>query len=217
MRFPMNTYQGEGTSREEQFQINVITSLICGFYFILFFFKWQFPFWHIQQLFQGGFIFGEASSSHFFNYFDTTITLSEHLFLQSSCFFKDLRFRKSHFLAAVIFSEYLIFRNKTSTEQPYCKNSKFFRAVTFQNSYFLGGVIAWNKDIYGRAPLIKADTSTQNQHFQKSYIFEKPSFPGELPFQSGHFSKRHYFLQQQPFQKSYKHIFSEELLFHSYA
>ena len=103
-------------------------------------------------------------------------------FFRAAAFFKDLRFRKSHFLAAVIFSEYLIFRNKTSTEQPYCKNSKFFRAVTFQNSYFLGGVIAWNKDIYGRAPLIKADTSTQNQHFQKSYIFEKPSFPGGLPF-----------------------------------
>ena len=111
-----------------------------------------------------------------------TLTLWEHLFLRSSCFFKEARLWKSHFLAAVIFPECLIFRNETSTEQPFCKNSKFFRVATFRNSYFFGGVIAWNKDIYRRAPLIKAGTSAQHQLFQKSYIFEKLTFPGELQF-----------------------------------
>ena len=48
--------------------------------------KWQFPLWHIQGLFQDSFISGKASSSHF-NYFDTRVTLPEHLFLQSGCFF----------------------------------------------------------------------------------------------------------------------------------
>ena len=85
-------------------------------------------------LFQDSFIFGEVTSSHFFNYFNTTVNLSEDLFLQSSYFFfKELRFRKSHSLAADIFSEYLIFRNETSTEQPLCENRKIFRAVTFWN------------------------------------------------------------------------------------
>ena len=109
----------------------------------------------------------------------------------------------SHFLAAVIFTEYLIFRNKTSTEKSLCENRKFFRAVTFWASQFFCRVIDQNKDIYRRAPLIGAGTSVQHQFFQESYIFEKPTFPGGLPFQSSHFFKRCYLLQQQTFQKSY--------------
>ena len=53
--------------------------------------------------FQDSFIFGEATSSHFFSYFDTTVTFSEHLFFQSSCFFKELRFRKSISLQQLFF------------------------------------------------------------------------------------------------------------------
>ena len=56
--------------------------------------------------------------SYFFNYFNTKVALLEHLFLQSSYFFSGDPFGKSHFLAAVIFSEYLIVRNDTSTENP---------------------------------------------------------------------------------------------------
>ena len=98
---------------------------------------------------------------------------------------------------------YLIFRKQTSIEQSLCQNRKFFRVVTFRDSYFFGGVIAQNKDIYRRTPLIEAGTSAQHQLFQKSFIFEKPTFPGELPFQGCHFFKRRYFLQQQPFLKGY--------------
>ena len=65
------------------------------------------------RLFQGSFIFGEATSSNFFNYFDITVTLSEDLFLHEQLGF----LRNSVFLAAVLFSEYLIFRSETSTEQ----------------------------------------------------------------------------------------------------
>ena len=94
-------------------------------------------------------------------------------FFKAAAFFKELRFRKSHFLAVVIFSEYLIFRNETSNEQPLCENRKFFRAVPFRNSYFYGGVIAQNKDIYRRAPLIEAGTSafSKNILFLESYLF----------------------------------------------
>ena len=157
----------------------------------------------MQQFFQDSFIFGEATSSHSFNYFDTAVTFSEHRFLQSSCFFKELCFRKSHFLVTVIFLEYLIFRNETSTQQPLCENRKFFRAITFRNSYFFGGVIAQSKDIYRRAPLIEAGTSAQHQLFQKSYIFKKPTFPEEPPFQSGNFFKRRNLLQKKAFQEGY--------------
>ena len=134
--------------------------------------------------------------SYFFtllNYFDKTVALLEHLFIRPVAFFKELRFRKSYFLATVIFSEYLIFRNQTSTKQSLCENRKFFRVVTFWNSYFFGGLIAQNKDIYRRIPLIEAGTSAQHQLFQKSYIFEKPTFPGELPFHKGYFLKAYFF------------------------
>ena len=100
MRFPMSTYQGEGTSRGKQFQLNAITSLI-----------W-FPFFQIAislfayiTTFSGQLYFGK---SYFFtlfqsNYFDTTVTFSKHLFLQNSYFF--LLFQNSHFFARFFFSE----------------------------------------------------------------------------------------------------------------
>ena len=61
MRFHMNTYQGEGTSRGKQFQLNLIGSLT---WFL--FSKYRLPFSHMLPLFQDNFILGEATSSHFF-------------------------------------------------------------------------------------------------------------------------------------------------------
>ena len=71
------------------------------------------------------------------NCFSTTVTLSEQLFRQSSCFFKELRFQKIHFLKPVIFSEYLIFRSKISTKQPLLENRKFLRQLLFRRATFL--------------------------------------------------------------------------------
>ena len=103
-------------------------------------------------------------NSYFFKV--KTISSEQLLFLRGS-------FRRSHFLVAAIFSEYLIFLSKPSTEQPLFKNKTFFRPVTFWNSYFFNGEIASNKDIYKRAPLSK---QAQHHLFQKSYIFEKALF-----------------------------------------
>ena len=147
------------------------------------------------------------------NCFDTAVTLSEQLILQSSCFFEELRSRKSHFLASVIFSEYLVFRSETSTEQPLLESRKFFRAANFRNSHFFGEAIAQNKDIYKRAPsskqvLLHSISFFRRATTSKKLIFERKIFRlsyffGELPFQSGHFFKIYYLLQQPPFQKSY--------------
>ena len=63
-------------------------------------------------------------------------------FFRAAAFFKELRFRKNNFLAAVIFSEYLIFPSENSTEQLLIVNRKLFRVVTFRKSYFFGGGIA---------------------------------------------------------------------------
>ena len=95
----------------------------------------QFPS-SIFSKFQDSSIFGKATSSHFFratnwhnSYFFKVKTISSEqlLFLRTS-------FRKSHFLVAAIFSEYLIFLSKPTTEQPLFKNKKFFRPVSFWNS-----------------------------------------------------------------------------------
>ena len=142
MRFPMNTYQGEGTSRREWFQLNVITSLIWDFYLFLSFSNGDFPFGIFSNFFRTA-LFPEKLLLH-----TSLTTLTKQLlfrsiyFFRATAFIKEFRFRKSNFLVAAIFSEYLIFRNETSTEQPLCENKKFFRAVTFRNSYFFVGVIA---------------------------------------------------------------------------
>ena len=143
------------------------------------------------------------------NYFDTTFTFLEHLFLQRSCFFEELCFQNNHFFAAVNFSEQLLFQCETSTEQPLPENRKSFRAVTFRNSYLFDRGIVQNKDIYRGATFSKQVLL----QFQKSYILDKscfsekrcsalPTSSGELTFQSGYFFKRRYLLQQLPFQKS---------------
>ena len=150
-------------------------------------------------------------------------------FFRAAAFFKELRFRKSHFLAEVIFSEYLIFRNGTSTQQPLCENRKFSRGVTFRISYVLGGVIVWNKDIYRGALLIEAGTSAQHQFFRRatflkklaffqernithyllfleSCLFRTATFSKDVTYSSNHF-RRATFSQ---------HTSPEELLFYSY-
>ena len=127
MRFPMNTYEGEGIPIKGNHLLNL------AFLFYFFFWNSDFPSAIFSAFFRTA-LFSErlllhTSLTHFFN---TSFGAS---ILRSSIF-------KSHFLAAVIFSEYLIFRNQTSTKQPLCENRKFFRAVTSQKSYFFGGVIA---------------------------------------------------------------------------
>ena len=160
------------------------------------------------------------------NYFDTTVTSSEQLSLQSNCFFEDLRFRKSHFLAAVIFSEYLISRNETATGEPIFENRKFFRADTFWNSHFFGGGITQNKDLYRSAHFLKRvllhsisffrrATSSKKLIFQRRNVPHFLHFSGGLPFQSCHFFKIHYLLQQLPFQKNF--YFIAMLPLHSYT
>ena len=71
------------------------------------------------------------------NYFDTTVTFSGQLLLQSSCFFEELFFQNNHF-----FRSNSYFQSQTSSEQSLFENRKFFRTVTFQNSYlFDGGIV----------------------------------------------------------------------------
>ena len=135
MRFPINTYKGEEpleeiipTKRNRQFNL----------VFSSFFFKWRFHFQHILRLFQDSFIFREATSSHFFNYIDTTVTLSEHLFLQSSCFFL-----RSSVFERVISSQHLFFQNINFQEQNFYRAATLCEQEVLQGRYFSQQSLFW--------------------------------------------------------------------------
>ena len=123
------------------------------------------------------------------NYFDTTVTFSEQLFLQNSCFFEELLFWNSHFQAAVIFSEKLLLQSETSIEQPLLENKNFFRAVTFRNSYLSGGEIVQNKNIYSRA------TFSKMVLLYSIYFFRRATFWKELIFQESNIVHYLHFLE----------------------
>ena len=139
--------------------------------------------------------------------FDTTVTLSEELFLPCNCFFEELCFQKIHSLASVFF-RIPIFRSDTSSQQPLLEKRKFFRAVTFWKSYVFGGRIALNKDVYRGTPLLKQVLLHSISFFRraapsKKLVFQKRNIPHFLSFQSGHYIQRYYLLQQLPFPQSY--------------
>ena len=121
MRFPMNTCQGEESSgRIISIKRNYLFNL--GFFFL---FQMQMAIFLMAYLptFSEQLYFRRIYFFTLLNYFDTTVTLSEHLFIQSSWLFEELRFRKV-FSRSSYFSEYLIFRNQTSTEESLCENRK---------------------------------------------------------------------------------------------
>ena len=153
------------------------------------------------RLFQDNFIFGEATSSHFFWVTTLTqVTFSEQLFFQNSYFF-------SSFFRTVTFSQQLFFQN-----------SFFFRAKILQNSHFLRIRSSLWQLLSATAIFslfsIKISKKELLLLFQSRYFCtvstfsEKvysvlPTFSGELPFWSGYFFKRRYLLKQLLFQRSY--------------
>ena len=141
------------------------------------------------RLFQDNFIFGEATSSHFFR----VTTLTQQLHFRSTYFFRTATFLS--FFRAVTFSQQLFFQN-----------SFFFRAKILQNSHFLRIRSSLRQSLSGEAifslfriTISKKELLFQSRYFctvstfSKRYIMEKanfsekefsvlPPFSGELPF-----------------------------------
>ena len=135
------------------------------------------------RLFQGSFIFGEASS-HFIRVTTSTqrLLFRSSYFFRAAGFFKDLHFQNSHLFAEFIFSEQFFFQSKPSTEQQPRENRKFFRAVIFRNSYLFGGGVVQNKEIYRRATfwkqvLLHSINILGEAAFWKKLIFQKSNIP----------------------------------------
>ena len=132
MRFPINTYRGEGTSPGKYFQLNVITSLI----WFLFFWNSDFSshFSHMLPLFQDNFISGEATSSHFFRVTNST---------------QQLLFRGSYFLITAAAAFFSFFRRVTFSQEVFFQNSFFIGAELLQISHFLRTGSSLRKLLFG--------------------------------------------------------------------
>ena len=134
--------------------------------------------------------------------FDTTVTFSEQLFLQSSYFFRSKLLpssciRMCSSIGQLLFQNNYFFR-ATFSMQVFLHCIKFFRIsffnkaasskkITFQNSYFFRKAILHSAYFYHKRHLFIV------ANFSLSYIFVAVHFSEEL-----------------------QHTFSQEVLFHSY-
>ena len=134
MRFHMNTYQGEGTSRGKQFQLNLIGEATSSHFFR--------ETTSIQQLlFWSSYFFRTAA---FFSFL-RTVTFSQELVFQNSFFFRAKLLQSSHlgsplqqlFFGAAIFLEEL-FRANISKKELRFQSRYFCTASTFSEKQYSG-------------------------------------------------------------------------------
>ena len=130
MRFPMNTYKGEGTSWGK---LNVIASLI----WVSFFQIAISPLAYVAT-FSGQLYFGRSYFLTLFqsNYFDTAVTFSGQLFLQNSCFFP--LFQNSPFFTGVAFFRIASFSERNLH---FLRIRSSLRQVLFGTAILSGGTV----------------------------------------------------------------------------
>ena len=137
------------------------------------------------RLFQGSFIFGEATPSHFFRVTTSTqVTLSQQLIFQSCCFFS--------FFRTVTFSQQLVFQNSFF----FRGNILFFRISTSLWQLLFGTAIfsLFRVKItnffsfFRKQVLLHSINFFRKVSFSKKLIFQKKqysaisTFSGGLPF-----------------------------------
>ena len=145
--------------------MDIITSLIWDF------FKQPFPFSHKQRLFQDSFVFGEATSSHFFR----VTNLTQQLLSRSSYLFRTAAFLRSSSFRTVAFSQLLF------------QSSLFFRAKLLQSSQFLRtgnylGQLLFEIAIFLAEELLRKKISTKELLFQRKHFRTALNFSGKLHF-----------------------------------
>ena len=161
MRFPMNTYKGEGISWGK------LSVIACLIWFL--FLKQRFPLSHMLPLFQDNFILVEATSSLFFR----VTTSTQQLLFWGSYFFR----------IAAVFS---FFRTVTFSQELFFQNSFFFGAKILQSSHFLriGGSL--QQLLFGTAifseELFRIKISKKELLFQSRYFCTASTFSEKLYF-----------------------------------
>ena len=119
------------------------------------------------RVFQNNFIFGRATSLHFFRV--TTST-------------KQLHFRSSYFFKAAAFFSF--FRTVTFSQQLFFQNSFFFRAKILQSSHFLRIRSSSWQLLFGTAvfSLFRIKISKKELLFQSRYFCTVSTFSEKLHF-----------------------------------
>ena len=171
--------------------------------------------------FQDSFIFGEATSSQFFEWqlrhnsyvfgaavffsFLRTVTFSQQLFFQNGFFFMAKILQNSHFLRIKSSSWHLLFRTAIFSLFR-IKISK--KELLFQSRYFCTVSTFSEKLYFGKKLIFQKSNIPHCLLFLESCFFRAPIFSKDGTFCSSYLFRRATFLQ---------HTFSEKLLFHSYA
>ena len=172
-------------------------------------------------IFSDSFIFGKATSSHFFRvtFFKVTqeLLFRSSSFFRTAAFFEDLLFQNCHFFPYFVFIIiFFFFQNSyfcrakliPYTERSHLENRKTFGAVTFRNSYL--------QKISTENLLFRSRFFCTASTFSKSKILGKAFFSEKTIFHMSNFFCRGTFLTL--FCKSLPSIaatFSEELLFYN--
>ena len=156
MRFPMNTYQGEGTSRGFgifcQITISVLPYVAT--------FSEQFYFWrsYLFTLFQS-------------NYFDTTVTFRSMYFFRAAAFL-----RSSLFLEQSLFSKQLSFQSSYFSRAKHLPSGHFLRieSSSWQLLFRTATILA--------VVLFKIKISTEELLFPSRYFCTGLTFSEKLHF-----------------------------------
>ena len=165
MRFPMNTYKGEGNSWGK---LNVIVS----------FFQIAISPLAYVASFSGQLYFDRTYFFTLFqsNYFYTTVTFLWQLFLQNRyCFVL------FHFFRTVTFSQELFFQNSFFFGVKILQSSHFLRTGSSLQQLLFGTAVFFSEELFRikiskKSYFFKAGTSARHRPFQKSHILEKNYF-----------------------------------------
>ena len=186
MRFPKNTYKGEGTFWGK---LNVIASQIW-----VSFFQIVISLLAYVVIFSGQLYFGRSYFFTFFqsNYFGTTVTFWEVAISSQQLLFSP--FSEQSLFSRSYFSEQLLFRSEDSIEQPLLENRRFFTAVTVRNSFFFGRTV-YDRDILKRATFSKQVLLHSINLFRKAIVWKKLIFQ-RINFRITYFFWRAVFFEQ---------------------
>ena len=140
-------------------------------------------------IFSDSFIFGKATSSHFFRVIFFKVAQESYFwsssFFKAAAFFGEVLFQNSHFFSAFFFQNSYFFRVKLLPSNHILRIGNSLVQLRFGT--------ATNVRYLHQSYFIEADSSAQHQLFQKSKILEKatfsekqyfalPTFSGELTF-----------------------------------
>ena len=176
--------------------------------------------------FPESFIFGEATSSHFFKVTNSTqqLLFRRSYFFRAATFFEELLFQNNRFFPVVIFQYIYFFRADflprshflrigSSLGELLCWKSSFlveelvqdkdiYRTTTFLKQVILYSINIFRRDTFLTKVLL-LNSSSRTVTFWKKVIFQKSNISKHLLFLESHFFRETTFSKDLTFHSSY--------------